>query len=241
MTKTKTALVAVVISMIASTVSLTAMGAMSLVPMSAAVIIYGAILTAINVTVIVLVLQAAGYFSSPAKSLPEVATSSTQDFSVIDPLTRTPNRRGITIGIMDAMALGERYGNPLSVAKFDLDHLDKINKKYGEEVGDRILAGVAAVVTDALRMPDKIGRYDDDEFILVMPQTKIEDAYMISDRLHKLIAEQEFEAGDKMTRITTSVGVTEYQQGDDLERLLTRVQQGVDDSRNAGRDRVTRI
>lgn len=243
MTKTKITLIAVAISLVASTVSLTAMGAMALVPMAATVVGFGALLTAINVAIIVLALSAAGTFSASVSKTSDTTMSAETrpDFSVTDPLTRTPNRRGITIGIMDAMALGERYGNPLSVAKFDLDHLKKINKEYGNEVGDRILASIAAVVTDALRMPDKIGRYDDDEFILVMPQTEIDDAYMISDRLHKLIADQEFKAGNGTARITTSVGVTEYRQGDDLERLLSRVQQGVDESRNAGRNRVTRI
>lgn len=241
MSKIKITLFATVISLVASSVSLAVMGVMELVPFTATVIVYSAALTAVNVAIIVLVLTAAGHTARFLKTPNADPVSTRPDFSIIDPLTRTPNRHGITIGIMDAMALGERYGNPLSVAKLDLDHLDQINKTYGNEAGDRILAGVAAVTTDALRMPDKIGRYDDDEFILVMPQTNIDDAYRISDRLHKLIAEQKFEVDGGVTSITVSVGVTEYQQGDDLERLLSRVQQGVDESRSAGRNRVTQI
>lgn len=163
------------------------------------------------------------------------------DFSVTDPLTRTINRRGVNIAIMEAMALGERYGNPLSVTKIDLDELKQVNEKYGKEAGDRVLAGVAAVLTDALRMPDKVGRYDADEFIVVMPQTERDDAERIAERLCALIAQQEFDVNGTNTTVTASVGVTQYHQGEDIEALLTRVQQGVDASRNAGRNRATAV
>jgi diguanylate cyclase (GGDEF)-like protein len=142
---------------------------------------------------------------------------------------------------MDAMALGERYGNPLSVVKIDLDSLASVNEKQGKEAGDRILAGVAAVIADALRMPDKVGRFDEDEFVLVMPQTQIDDAFMIADRLRALVEKQRFDVDGETARITISAGVTEYQPGDDLESLFSRVQKGVDKSRDAGRNRVTRV
>lgn len=229
------------ISLVGSAIALAVMGLMELVPFTIAIIAYGSILTAIGVAIISVVMTAAGHNVHPQKQAGGKPASSKSDFSVTDSLTRTPNRRGITISIMDAMALGERYGNPLSVAKLDLDHLDSINNKHGKAAGDRVLAGVAAVITDALRMPDKTGRYADDEFILIMPQTEIDDAYKIADRVHSLIADQKFDADGNTTSITTSAGVTEYKQGDDLESLLSRVQKGVDKSRSAGRNRVTRV
>lgn len=241
MIKVKTTLSVAAISLVGSAVALAVMGAMDLVPLTATVVAYGAIMTAINVAIIVLVVMAARHDVHPDQKASDIPVPSRPDFSITDPLTRTPNRRGITISIMDAMALGERYGNPLSVAKIDLDHLNSINKKHGNEAGDRILAGVAAIITEALRMPDKIGRYADDEFILIMPQTEIDDAYKIADRVHNLISEQEFDIDGDTASITTSVGVTEYKQDDDLKSLLSRVQKGVDESRNAGRDRVTRV
>lgn len=241
MIKLGTTLSVATISLVGSAIALVVMGLMKLVPLTVTTIASGSILTATSVAFISAVLTAAGHNGHPQQQASDKPASSKSDFSVTDPLTRTPNRRGITISIMDAMALGERYGNPLSVAKLDLDHLDSINKKHGKAAGDRVLAGVAAVITDALRMPDKTGRYADDEFILVMPQTEIDDAYKIADRVHSLIAQQEFDADGNTTSITTSVGVTEYKQGDDLESLLSRVQKGVDESRSSGRNRVTRI
>ena len=127
------------------------------------------------------------------------------------------------------------------IAKIDLDELKQVNEQFGNDTGDRVLAGVAAVVTDALRMPDKVGRYDDDEFVVVMPQTRRDDAERIARRLCGLIAEQEFDVDGSSTRVTASVGVTEYHQGEDIESLLTRVQKGVDASRDAGRNRATAV
>ena len=235
----KTIILFAVVALVASALSMLIMGAAALISLVPTAIIVGAMLTAVIVTALMIIIMVAGYGVHPAPSAPAALASA--DFSVTDPLTRTMNRRGITIGIMDAMALGERYGNPLSVAKLDLDALASVNEKYGQEAGDRLLAGVAAVLADALRMPDKIGRFDEDEFVLVMPQTRIDDAYMISDRLRALVEKQKFSVDGETASITISVGVTEYQPGDDLESLFSRVQQGVDKSREGGRNRVTRI
>lgn len=241
MINAKSTLSIAIISFVGSGVALAVMGAMAFVPLTVTVVVTGAILTAINVSIVMAVVMAVGQDVHPGQAAVQSAPLSKSDFSVIDSLTRTPNRRGITISIMDAMALGERYGNPLSVAKLDLDHLSSVNTKFGNEAGDHILAGVAAIVTEALRMPDKIGRYDDDEFLLVMPQTEIEDAYKIVDRVNNLIADQKFNVNGSTAIITASVGVTEYRQDDDLESLLSRVQKGVEESRSEGRGRVTRV
>lgn len=229
------------IALVGSALSLIILGGATMIPLTPVAVIAGSVLTGVVAAVIMMVVMAAGYGGQPTVPSPETGPAAHADFSVTDPLTRTMNRRGITIGIMDAMALGERYGNPLSVAKLDLDSLSGINEKYGKDIGDRILAGVAAVLADALRMPDKIGRFGDDEFILVMPQTRIDDAFMIADRLRKLVEQQEFDVDGATDKITTSVGVTEYMPGDDLESLISRVQQGVDKSRDAGRNTVTRV
>lgn len=235
----KTIILFGVVALVASALSMLIMGAATLISLAPAAIIVGAMLTAVIVTALMIIIMVTGYGVRPAQSA--AAVSSSADFSITDPLTRTMNRRGITIGIMDAMALGERYGNPLSVAKLDLDALASVNEKYGQEAGDRLLAGVAAVLADALRMPDKIGRFDEDEFVLIMPQTRIDDAYMISDRLRALVEKQKFSVDGETASITFSAGVTEYQPGDDLESLFSRVQQGVDKSRESGRNTVTRV
>jgi len=237
----KTIILVAVVSLVASALSMLIMGAATLISLAPTAIIVGAMLTAVIVTAMMIIIMIAGYGIQSSEPTASADASSGADFSVTDPLTRTMNRRGITIGIMDAMALGERYGNPLSVAKLDLDALASVNDKYGQEAGDRILAGVAAVLADTLRMPDKIGRFDEDEFVLVMPQTRLDDAYMISDRLRALIEKQKFPVDGETARITTSVGVTEYRAGDDLESLFSRVQQGVDESRASGRNTVTRV
>ncbi|MEJ2106844.1 MAG: GGDEF domain-containing protein [Acidiferrobacteraceae bacterium] len=224
-----------VASFLVSAVVLAAVALTGLATLSVLAVLVAAVVIA-GLTTMVLSLVGTEGAQAPAPVAPAAP-----DFSTTDPLTRTINRRGVNIAIMEAMALGERYGNPLSVTKIDLDGLKQVNDQFGKEVGDRVLAGVAAVITDALRMPDKVGRYDDDEFIVVMPQTRRDDAERIAGRLCSLIAEQEFDVDGSNTRITASVGVTQYHQDEDIEALLTRVQQGVDASRDAGRNRATAV
>jgi diguanylate cyclase (GGDEF)-like protein len=233
MNNSRSTIHAALASAAASAVVLAAVAALGFASLNIISVLVIAIVIAAVTTLIISFLREPGAESAPA------APAAQPDFSTTDPLTRTNNRRGVDIAIMDAMALGERYGTPLCVTKVDLDELKQVNEKFGKDVGDRVLAGVAAVLTEALRMPDKVGRYDADEFIVVMPQTERADAERIAERLCGLIADQKFDVDGSETSITASVGVTQYQQGEDIEALLTRVQRGVDASRDAGRNRAT--
>jgi diguanylate cyclase (GGDEF)-like protein len=239
MNNTKSSIHTALASAGASAVVLAAVAALGFASLNIISVLVIAVLIAAATTVILSFLREQP--ETAAAPAAPAAAAAPEDFSTTDPLTRTINRRGVDIAIMEAMALGERYGNPLCVTKIDLDELKQVNEKHGKEAGDRVLAGVAAVLTDALRMPDKVGRYDADEFIVVMPQTERADAERIAHRLCDLIAKQAFDVDGSETSITASVGVTQYHQGEDIEALLTRVQQGVDASRNAGRNRATAV
>ena len=151
MINAKSTLSIAVISFIGSGVALVVMGAMAFVPLTVIVVVSGAALTAINVTIVIVVMMAAGPKVRPGQVAAQSTPPSKTDFSVIDSLTRTPNRRGITISIMDAMALGERYGNPSSIAKLDLDHLSTVNKKLGNERSEEHTSNSSH--TDISRMP----------------------------------------------------------------------------------------
>lgn len=163
------------------------------------------------------------------------------EFSTTDPLTRTLNVRGITIGILDAMALGERYGSPLSVAKLAVTGLAEVESRYGKDTADRTRAMVASVVADALRMPDKVGRYAENDFIVVMPHTAINDAARISERLCKAVLDGSFDVDGGTVTIGADLGVTQYHQGEDIESILARVAKGVEAATRQGGNRVHQL
>lgn len=164
-----------------------------------------------------------------------------EQVSITDPLTGIMNRHGITVSVLDAMALGERYGYPLSIALLDIDHLRKLNMEYGQDFGDQVLATVAGIIADSLRMPDKVGRFSGHEFLLVLPHTEIDDAAAIAERTRALVADHDFDAGGQRVKLTCSVGVTQYTQSEDIEAMLSRAASGVDAARDKGRNTTVAV
>lgn len=158
--------------------------------------------------------------------------------AITDPLTRIMNRRGITVGLLDAMAHAERYRTPLTVAMADIDLLKEINASYGRGAGDRVLKDVAGVLADALRMPDKVGRYGGEEFLIVLPHTSLVQGKKIVERIRNSVSKWDFEVGSKKIRLTISIGVTQYKTGEDLEQLMSHASKALQEAKQGGRNKV---
>lgn len=158
--------------------------------------------------------------------------------AITDPLTRIMNRRGITVGLLDAMAQAERYRTPLTVAMADIDLLKEINASYGRGAGDRVLKDVAGVLADALRMPDKVGRYGGEEFLIVLPHTSLVQGKKIVERIRASVSKWDFEVGSKKIRLTISIGVTQYKTGEDLEQLMSHASMALQEAKQGGRNKV---
>jgi diguanylate cyclase (GGDEF)-like protein len=158
--------------------------------------------------------------------------------AITDPLTRIMNRRGITVGLLDAMAHAERYRTPLTVAMADIDLLKEINASYGRGGGDRVLKDVAGVLADALRMPDKVGRYGGEEFLIVLPQTSLVHGKKIVERIRNSVSKWDFEVGSKKIRLTISIGVAQYKVGEDLEQLMSHASKALQEAKQGGRNKV---
>lgn len=164
----------------------------------------------------------------------------TEDMSaltVTDKLTHVMNRRGITMGVLEAMAQAERYNTPLSIATVDIDHFQRVNDELGKEAGDKVLADLAGVLADTLRMPDKVGRYGGEEFLVVLPHTSLTQARKIAERVCSAVGNSKLGNG-KRVNLTVSVGVTQYTKGADLEHLLTRANAAVQEAKRDGGNRV---
>jgi len=158
--------------------------------------------------------------------------------AITDPLTGTRNRRGITISTLEAMAHAERYGHPLSVAMIDVDHFKDVNDTHGHKAGDRVLQGVAAILTETLRLPDKIGRYGGEEFLLVMPETGLNETSKITERIRQQVSESEFDIGDRKVTLTISIGAALFEKGEDLEQLVSRADRALYRAKASGRNSV---
>jgi len=156
-----------------------------------------------------------------------------------DSLTRTLNQRGITTKLLELMALGNRYGNKLAIAIAGIDHTRDINDAYGRDAGDRVLRSISDVLSETVRMPDRLGRWGEDQFLIVLPETDIHGARRIAERFRETVATVEVPVNRKETIHTTiSIGVTAFRRGDDLRGFVDRALRAMEAAKHQGRNRV---
>lgn len=158
----------------------------------------------------------------------------------IDPLTGALNRRRFYELAEYEASVATRYQRELSIILFDLDEFKAINDRIGHQGGDDLLRGVVQVVQSHLRPADVLGRYGGDEFVIMLPHTRAEDAAQIAERMRADIAEQSvatFHGSIVSTKI--SAGVAEFKgAGDTLDALIQRADLALYKAKKSGRDRV---
>lgn len=158
------------------------------------------------------------------------------DLSTKDPLTGIYNRKKFDDCLDEWIPYAKRYHQPLSVILFDLDNFKGINDSYGHMVGDRVLKDLAAVVRQAIRQPDIFARWGGDEFVLLLPNTDLEQAHVLAERLRTTIAGAN--PGGTPEEITCSFGVAQLEEGDSKQSLLSRVDDVLLGAKAKGKDRV---
>ena len=120
----------------------------------------------------------------------------------------------------------------------DVDHFKEVNDTYGHKAGDRVLQGVAAILTEVLRLPDKVGRYGGEEFLLVMPETGSDETSKLTERIRQQVSEVEFDIGDRKVKLTISIGAALFEKGEDLEQLVSRADRALYQAKQSGRNLV---
>lgn len=128
----------------------------------------------------------------------------------------------------------------VSFLLFDIDHFKRINDAHGHLIGDQILHGIAQVCMNNLRTDDILGRFGGEEFVILLPETKLEDARNIAERLRHLIADTsiETEIGAINTTISIGVALMEKTNSVTIEQLLSRADRAMYLAKQAGRNRV---
>lgn len=124
----------------------------------------------------------------------------------------------------------------LSVMMLDIDHFKEVNDTYGHVYGDDVLKRVATIIQSCLRPSDFPGRYGGEEFIVILPNVSLKQAYAIAQRIRAAVSVAKFDGMEK--GITISIGVTTYQTGDDARDLTKRVDQLMYRAKHNGRNRV---
>lgn len=145
-----------------------------------------------------------------------VAHGEIEKLSITDSLTRCFNRHYLTDRIHQELERAKRYSHPFALAVCDIDHFKSVNDNYGHAVGDRVLAGMGLLLRESVRDGiDWVVRYGGEEFIIVFPETPLEGAAIVADRIRGLLSGMMFPVDDRGIRITASFGVTAIHFTDD--------------------------
>lgn len=160
-----------------------------------------------------------------------------EELSKIDPLTGTFNRRHIFSILRSEFERAVRYERPLSVIMMDLDHFKKVNDAHGHIFGDEILKEVANIISYELRKQDLLGRYGGDEFVVILPETGLEGAKRVAERLRKAIRKKMVE---KNTEVTASMGLVSlpHRKVKNIDDIIKLADLTLYEAKRRGRDRV---
>ena len=156
-----------------------------------------------------------------------------------DPLTGIANRLAYDERIIVEFNRWKRTNVPLCLALWDLDHFKHINDKYGHGVGDRVLKLFADIIQSRIRKVDLFARIGGEEFVLIMPDTSLENAMNLNNTLRVMLEECNFHYEDQHCEITSSVGIAEFKRGDEADIVLEKADKALYYSKNNGRNRCT--
>ncbi|MBI4705715.1 MAG: diguanylate cyclase [Deltaproteobacteria bacterium] len=159
--------------------------------------------------------------------------------TIIDGLTQIYNKRYLYEALERELVRGRRHGRDLAVLMLDLDHFKRINDLHGHLAGDFVLKELARIVQSRIRRDEVFARYGGEEFVIVLPETDIEGAVELGERLRREVEAHEFVFQNDRIKITVSVGAALLTE--DLRNaaeLLKRSDERLYEAKNAGRNRV---
>lgn len=152
-----------------------------------------------------------------------------------DSLLRIWNRRAIIELLGKELSRAKRAQTSLSVLLADLDLFKHVNDSYGHLVGDEVLRSAADRMANAVRKDDYVGRYEGEEFLVVLPNCTAEAARVVAERVRQSIAG---EALPNEVEITVSIGVSQWRSGQEIRNLLHRADIALYRAKQNGRNRV---
>lgn len=158
----------------------------------------------------------------------------------LDPLSGAANRIGMLIKLREQQALVARKLQSCAIAMMDFDHFKRINDTYGHAAGDQVIVRVSQLILRTLRPYDMLFRYGGEEFLICVPNTDLDAACALLERLRQEIAAMKFENGHGGSfTITASFGVTLLDPDMSAEQSIERADQALYAAKATGRNRVT--
>jgi diguanylate cyclase len=174
---------------------------------------------------------------SEARKLQARLTSEKRQ-SLLDPVTRIPNRLAWDHRYNAERERWKRFRQPTCLATWDIDQFKSINDNYGHRAGDKVLSVVAETLAAGIRNTDFVARYGGEEFAMLLPGTSLADATQLAEKIRAAVAEIGFHFRDQPVSVTISCGITEMRVDDGEDSAFVRADAAMYQAKEGGRNRV---
>jgi len=141
-----------------------------------------------------------------------------------------PNRRALSQNLESQVSRSRRYQNPLTILIMRMDNLPEFMAQHGTDSAKPLLVAIRNVLNDQLRWADIIGRMDENEFLLILPETHLEATGPMIDLLHKRLDELSIEGFENSDfKVEARFSAAEWHKGDDVGLLMLRAREGLEE------------
>jgi len=161
--------------------------------------------------------------------------------SLLDSLTRIPNRLAYEQRMEDELDRWRRFNQPTCIAACDIDYFKRINDSYGHRAGDKVLQVVAECFAASVRSTDFVARYGGEEFVFILPGSTPEDGLKLMNRIREKVAEIGFHFRGSPVSVTISCGLTMLRPDDGADDAFDRADKAMYAAKDAGRNCVTQV
>lgn len=165
----------------------------------------------------------------------------TKQAAMLDPTTGIGNRRKFEQALKDILADLAQFNDKVSVLLADVDNFKNVNDTLGHNVGDQVLRLVAHTFSTNLKGGDVVARWGGDEFAAILPNTNLDNAMAVAENVRSAMNSRSLknkDTGETMGKVTLSVGVSTYRQGDNAHKLIFRADQALYEAKRLGRNRT---
>lgn len=156
--------------------------------------------------------------------------------ALTDALTQLPNREAYDDRISMEYERWKRYRKPATLVIADVDHFKSINDNYGHLSGDKVLQIMAKEIQARLRQTDFVARYGGEEFVIILPETELNVAKNVLEKMRETVARLPFHFRDEKLQVTISFGLVEFSDDKDTNALFDCADQALYKAKEAGRN-----